>query len=383
MTDPLTRAKRADPSSPKSPRSMWGQLAAMTFALMVLFVAITVMYLGWAYWRVNLREVPFPSGQSSVNVVIEEGDASRSVLTKLQAQGVQFERIDLRLLLRAYPDALKGLQVGVYTIHQGATAKDIIATFDGGTIPDQAVRIPDGATRWDVERILNESPGLKRVAFQMKPEDLMKALGLPEYLTFEGFIAPETYRYATGSSDLTILRQAVNRQKRILDAAWAQRGDTQAKNPYELLTLASIIEKETGIHSDRHLVSSVFNNRLKVGMPLQTDPTVIYGLGPTFNGRLTKANLEAPTPYNTYRMKSLPPTPISMPTAASIEAAAQPAKTRFLYFVARGDGTSEFTTNLKDHNLAVQHFILRKEVTPLHLPHRHAKENAQGPLRAQ
>ena len=166
-----------------------------------------------------------------------------------------------------------------------------------------------------------------------------------------------------------------------MDEAWASRSaEVAVRTPYEALILASIVEKETGERSDRHLVSSVFHNRMKVGMPLQTDPTVIYGLGPAWRGRLTKQDLRSDTPYNTYRIPGLPPTPISMPTPASIEAAVHPAASRYLYFVSRGDGTSEFTTNLKDHNAAVRHFILRKQTTPLNLP---KAADEKGPLRAQ
>ena len=160
------------------------------------------------------------------------------------------------------------------------------------------------------------------------------------------------------------MKQAVAKQKALLAKAWESRSEAaKVKTPYEALTLASIIEKETGLATDRHLVSSVFNNRLSIGMPLQTDPTVIYGLGEKFSGNITRKDLQTPTPYNTYVIPALPPTPIAAPTWASIEAAVNPADTRFLYFVSKGDGSSHFSQSLAEHNRAVRQFILNRPKT--------------------
>ena len=263
-------------------------------------------------------------------------------------------------------EAAHRLHAGLYRFPVESTPLEAVRILAGRPIIDQQVRIPDGATLSEVMSILAGATNLKPVAAGMQPEALKAALGLEGYPSIEGFVAPDTYRYGSGTSDLAVLKQAVERQKKILEDAWAKRteGASELKSPYEALILASIVEKETGERSDRRLVSSVFNNRLKVGMPLQSDPTVIYGLGPSWSGRLAKRDLQAYTPYNTYRIEGLPPTPISSATPASIEAAVAPAETRYLYFVSRGDGTSEFTTNLRDHNRAVEHFILKRRKAP-------------------
>jgi UPF0755 protein len=173
----------------------------------------------------------------------------------------------------------------------------------------------------------------------------------------EGRFFPDTYTFAKGSSDVAVLRRAMRAMDRRLEAAWQQRSPSaSAKTPEEALILASIVEKETGRAVDRPLVSAVFNNRLRIGMPLQTDPTVIYGIGASFDGNLRKKDLQTDTPWNTYTRGGLPPTPIAMPGKASLLAAVQPAPSEALYFVARGDGTSQFSANLDDHNRAVNKY---------------------------
>ena len=173
----------------------------------------------------------------------------------------------------------------------------------------------------------------------------------------EGRFFPDTYHYSRGASDITVLRAAQQMLQKKLEAAWAERGkDVPLKSIDEALIMASIVEKETGLEADRTKVSSVFNNRLRIGMPLQTDPTVIYGLGASFDGNLRKKDLQTDTPYNTYTRKGLPPTPIALPGGNSIKAALQPAPSKALYFVARGDGSSVFSENLADHNRAVNQY---------------------------
>ena len=168
-----------------------------------------------------------------------------------------------------------------------------------------------------------------------------------------------------GLSDLDVMKLAVKRLEKLLTRLWEERDATvQVKTPYEALTLASIIEKESGLSEDRGKISSVFHNRLSKAMPLQTDPTVIYGLGPSFNGNLTKKDLQTETPYNTYRIAALPPTPIGAPSAASLRAALHPEATPYLYFVSRGDGSSEFSTNLAAHNRAGNKFLLKPRTKP-------------------
>ena len=185
----------------------------------------------------------------------------------------------------------------------------------------------------------------------------MEKLGKPG-IHPEGRFFPDTYTYAKGSSDMAVLKRAAKAMDKRLDAAWALRNpDTPLKSPEQALTLASIVEKETGKPSDRGQIAGVFSNRLRVGMLLQTDPTVIYGMGDRFDGNIRKRDLQTDTPYNTYTRPGLPPTPIAMPGKAALLAAVQPAPTKALYFVARGDGTSQFSATLDEHNRAVNKYI--------------------------
>jgi UPF0755 protein len=200
---------------------------------------------------------------------------------------------------------------------------------------------------------LAQAPRLKPSTAGWTEAQIMEALGAPG-VPAEGRFFPDTYSYSRGSSDLGVLRSAYRAMQGHLEAAWAQRApDTPLKTPDEALILASIIEKETGLEADRGLVGGVFVNRLRIGMPLQTDPTVIYGLGEAFDGNLRKRDLQTDTPFNTYTRRGLPPTPIALPGLASLRAAVRPQPTTALYFVARGDGSSVFSDNLADHNRAV------------------------------
>ena len=351
------------------------------FFLTVLFAILAVG--GFFGLRHYMNEVPVPVTvkTATVDVMVEEGDGARRIIAKMREAGLEVEDWSMRAASRLHPSGMGRIHAGLYRFPAGVTRTGILDLLAEGPVIDQQLRIPDGATIWEVRAIFAEGVNLKPVTRGMSEEELKSALGLSDYPSLEGFFAPDTYRYGSGTTDLAVMKQVVARQKRLLDEAWASRSEEVAvRTPYEALILASIVEKETGERSDRHLVSSVFHNRMKVGMPLQTDPTVIYGLGPAWKGRLTKQDLRSDTPYNTYRISGLPPTPISMPTPASIEAAVHPAASRYLYFVSRGDGTSEFTTNLKDHNAAVRHFILRRQTTPLNLP---KATDEKGPLRAQ
>ena len=372
-------SQKAEASKKKEKAEKPGFLKRIVRALLLLILVGAMACgggVGWLYWQVFKRPLDFPPDAQTVDVLVEEGDSARCVVEKIRSAGIQLNDTQLHVLARLYPEAVGNLHIGLYRFNRGMSPKAILDTLQGAPLIDQQIRIPDGSNVWDVKRILAAGVNLKQNIGALDDASLRERLGLADYTSLEGFVAPETYRYGSGSSDLSVLKQAVDRQKRLLEAAWEKRSPlvTELKNAYELLILASIIEKETGVKGDRHLVSSVFHNRLKRGMPLQTDPTVIYGLGPDWKGRLTRRDLQKETPYNTYKIPALPPTPISNPTPASIEAAANPADTDFLYFVARGDGSSEFTTNLRDHNRAVRHFLINKKTAPF--TSKYAKEKA-------
>jgi UPF0755 protein len=219
------------------------------------------------------------------------------------------------------------------------------------------VRLIEGWTFRQFRAELAKADALKPTTAALTDVALMAAIGAPAGQSPEGRFHPDTYAYSKGSSDLAVLKRAYHAMQKRLDAAWQERaGNSPLRTPDDALVLASIVEKETGVGADRGRVAGVFANRLRIGMPLQTDPTVIYGLGESFDGNLRKRDLLADTPYNTYTRGGLPPTPISMPGKASLLAAVHPEPTKALYFVARGDGSSAFSETLADHNRAVNQF---------------------------
>ncbi|MBX3633714.1 MAG: endolytic transglycosylase MltG, partial [Simplicispira sp.] len=239
----------------------------------------------------------------------------------------------------------------------GTTPRSLLEKLVRG---DETLRVLTLVEGWNLRQVRAAlaQAELRPDSAPLNDAALMERLGSPG-VPAEGRFFPDTYTYAKGSSDLAVLRRALHAMDRQLAAAWAQRAvDTPLKSPQEALVLASIIEKETGREADRALVAGVFTNRLRAGMLLQTDPTVIYGLGERFDGNLRRRDLQADTPYNTYTRVGLPPTPIAMPGKASLMAAVQPAATRALYFVARGDGSSQFSQSLDEHNRAVARYQL-------------------------
>ncbi len=331
----------------------------------MLVVLCAAMGLRWeADQRVFERAVESAKPDTAVRITVETGDSARRVMERLREAGLQVKDFDMRLAARLVKDhKLSSIHTGTYEFKPDLTPAGILETLARGPIVDQSLRIPDGAPVWEVLAIFRNATALKQTAASMPEAELRRALGI-DAGSLEGWFAPDTYHYTSGSADLAVMKQAVAKQKALLAKAWESRSEAaRVKTPYEALTLASIIEKETGLATDRHLVSSVFNNRLSIGMPLQTDPTVIYGLGEKFSGNITRKDLQTPTPYNTYVIPALPPTPIAAPTWASIEAAVNPADTRFLYFVSKGDGSSHFSQSLAEHNRAVRQFILNRPKT--------------------
>jgi UPF0755 protein len=218
------------------------------------------------------------------------------------------------------------------------------------------VRFIEGQTFFEMRKLLNEHPELGHDSKDLSEADILRAVGASETKA-EGVFFPDTYLVIPGTSDLKLLQRAYSAMQRHLAKAWETRDEALPyTEPYQALIMASIIEKETGQPSERSLIASVFINRLTKSMLLQTDPTVIYGMGPQFSGNLRKVDLQRDTPYNTYTRGGLPPTPIAMPGLAAIKAALNPAASNALYFVAKGDGSHEFSVNLEDHNRAVNKY---------------------------
>jgi len=318
--------------------------------LLGLLAAAAAAGAGW--WWVH---EPLALRTPTVDLSIEPGTLPRSV-----AQGVRDAGVDVNPDLLYAWFRLSGqdrlIKAGSYELEPGITPRALLRKLARGEEALRAVTLVEGWNIRQVRAALAKADMLKADTQGLSAEDLMKRLGRPGVHP-EGRFFPDTYTYSKGSSDVKVLQRAMRAMDKRLAAAWSQRSpQAVVKSPDEALILASIVEKETGKAADRTLISTVFHNRLRAGMPLQTDPTVIYGMGESFNGNLRKVDLQADTPWNTYTRAGLPPTPIAMPGKASLLAAVQPAPGKFLYFVAKGDGTSHFSDSLDEHNRAVNKY---------------------------
>ena len=324
-------------------------------ALVVLVVLAALAAAGAVWWWLDR---PLPLASPTVELSIESGANPREIAQAWVRAGVRVPPMLLYEWFRWSGDARR-IRAGSYVIGADTTPRQLLARMVQGDEAFERVRLQEGWTLRQFRAELAKAPNLKQTTASMSEAELMAALGAPNQRA-EGRFFPDTYLYARGVSDLTVLRRAYDTMKRRLDAEWAARQpNLPLKTPDDALTLASIVEKETGRAAERGLIAGVFVNRLRIGMPLQTDPTVIYGLGESFDGNLRKRDLQTDGPYNTYLRGGLPPTPIAMPSQAALRAALQPDNTKALYFVARGDGTSAFSESLAEHNRAVNQFQRR------------------------
>ena len=311
---------------------------------------------GAAWWWLHH---PLELAAPSLDVSIERGTGAQGVAQAVVDAGVQTDPLLMYAWFRASGSA-RQIKAGSYEITLGTTPISLLRKLVRGDEALRAVTLLEGWNIVQMRNALSKAELLKQDSQALGNDSIMAALGRPG-IHPEGRFFPDTYTYSKGSSDFAVLKRAMHAMDKKLAAAWALRQPTtQVKTPEQALTLASIIEKETGQPGDRSLVAGVFNNRLRIGMPLQTDPTVIYGMGATFDGNLRKRDLLTDTPYNTYLRRGLPPTPIAMPGMQSLLAAVQPATTTALYFVARGDGTSQFSSSLDEHNTAVNKYQRKK-----------------------
>ncbi|WP_420807460.1 endolytic transglycosylase MltG [Acidovorax kalamii] len=320
--------------------------------LLALIVLVGIALGGAAYWWLHQ---PLDLGPEPLELAIEPGTTPRGVARDVVAAGV---KTDARLLYAWFrvSGQDRAIKAGNYEIPPGTTPISLLQKLARGEEALRALTLVEGWNWRQVRQALAKEEQLKRDSATLTDEALMAQLGRPGVAP-EGRFFPDTYTYAKGSSDIALLRRAMHAMDRRLEAAWAQRAtDTPLKSADEALILASIVEKETGKASDRGQIAGVFVNRLRVGMLLQTDPTVIYGLGEKFDGNLRKRDLQTDTPWNTYTRPGLPPTPIAMPGKAALLAAVQPEATRALYFVAKGDGSSHFSASLEEHNRAVNRY---------------------------
>ena len=291
-------------------------------------------------------------------VEIPAGAGFRTAVRQLERGGIHARRWEFEALARLLGHS-RDIKAGNYFFAQAPRPVELLEKLTRGDVLQAEIRLIEGWTFAQFRAELNASPDLRHDTMGLEDAEVLKRLQVSEGHP-EGLFFPDTYLFAKGSSDLNVLRRAYRAQQRHLQAEWAARAQNLPyATPYEALIMASIVEKETGRPEERDLVAGVLVNRLRIGMRLQVDPTVIYGLGPAFDGNLKKAHLLEDGPYNTYTRAGLPPTPIAMPGLASLHAALQPAKTDALYYVSRGDGSSHFSKNITEHNKAVSKYQRR------------------------
>jgi len=325
----------------------------LILASVVSAVAVAGAFSLWA-------KQPITSSGAPIAFTVTPGSGVGAATQQLVAAGVPVNPVLFGLLARLTQKAGR-IKAGSYELKPDTTPRRLLDQLVRGEFAQESVTIIEGWTFRQMRQALAASPDLRHDSAALSDKELMEkiAAGSPDYKTKspEGLFFPDTYLFAKGASDMQILRQAHAQMVAKLTAAWeAREASLPYDTPYQALVMASIIEKETGQKSERAMIAGVFVNRLRTGMLLQTDPTVIYGMGDKYEGKIRKKDLETDTPYNTYTRAGLPPTPISLPGVQSLTAAMGPAKTDALYFVSRNDGTSKFSDNLPDHNKAVNQY---------------------------
>ena len=310
---------------------------------------------GWLYWfatqPVRLPRAPF-------DFTVRTGAGLKAVSRQLAEEGAFPDAHSFWILARIL-DRTPSIQAGTYRLDKPLTPLEILDKLARGDVMMVEMRFVEGTTvkQW-LAQLAKESRVKQTLAAKAEPE-VRAALGANGSL--EGWLFPDTYRFAPGTTDVEILKRAHGAMKKRLDEAWQSKApDLPLKTPYEALILASIVEKETGVAAERPLIASVFANRLRKSMRLQTDPTVIYGMGEAYDGNIRKKDLTTDTPWNTYTRDGLPPTPIAMPGAGSLQAAVNPADSDMLYFVGKGDGTHQFSATLEEHNRGVVKYQLKR-----------------------
>ena len=334
------------------------RLLKILFVLPLMALLIIAAY---GVWWVDqpLRLAAGVSEQTPLELEIPAGQSARGVAEKLSATGVQTSWVLLYGWFRVSGGS-RDIKAGSYEFAPGTTPRTLLSKLVRGEQAVRSITLLEGWNHRQVFEQVRGSADLTQDLEGLSTADVMALIGYPGRHP-EGRFFPDTYRVAKRATASSVLRQAAQAMDKRLAEAWAQRdANAPLRTPDEALILASIIEKETGLESDRRRIGGVFANRLRIGMRLQTDPTVIYGLGERFDGNLRRVDLQTDTPYNTYTRAGLPPTPIAMPGTASLRAAVQPSDTNAIYFVARGDGSSQFSATLEEHNAAVRRYILRR-----------------------
>lgn len=327
-------------------RQRWKRLAGATLLLIVTLVAARL----WLYQQHLQAPLQLP-GPYVLNVA--NGSNFTRIMRQLQQDGI-VDNNDLLYYVR-YHKLANQIRAGEYQLVAGMTPLAMLQLLLDGKVIEYQVRLGEGWTLQQALLAIQSHPAVAVTLDANDPAVLQTALQSERYP--EGLLFPETYNFTRGTTDLVLLQRAHAMMKEVLDAAWTERdASLPYANSYEALIMASIVEKETGLASEQPEISGVFVRRLQMGMKLQTDPTVIYGVGAAFDGNLTRAHLQTDTPYNSYTREGLPPTPIALPSRGAILAAVHPAPGTALYFVAKGDGSHYFSTTLEEHNAAVRQY---------------------------
>ena len=333
-----------------------------------VFLLILLLILGgvgfWGYQKLT-EFVHTPVNVTQDQLLTIERGTTGSKLAALLEQEKILEHADLLPWLLKLQPQLNKVKAGTYSLTGVKTLQDLLDMINSGKEAQFSVKFIEGKTFKEWRKNLENAPHLKQTLQGKTDKEIMALLDIPavakavyEWNNMDGWLYPDTYNYTPNSTDLELLKRSTTRLQKALDKAWNERDENlPLTDPYQMLILASVVEKETGIAAERPQVASVFINRLKANMKLQTDPTVIYGMGERYTGNIRKKDLETMTPYNTYMIEGLPPTPIAMVSESALQAVAHPAKTDFYYFVADGSGGHKFTRNLNEHNKAVQEYL--------------------------
>ena len=332
------------------------------FLLILLLILSGVGF--WGYQKLT-EFVHTPVNVTQDQLLTIDRGTTGSKLAALLEQEKILEHADLLPWLLKLQPQLNKVKAGTYSLTGVKTLQDLLDMINSGKEAQFSVKFIEGKTFKEWRKNLENAPHLKQTLQGKSDKEIMALLDIPagakavyEWNNMDGWLYPDTYNYTPNSTDLELLKRSTTRLQKALDKAWSERDENlPLADPYQMLILASIVEKETGVAAERPQVASVFINRLKANMKLQTDPTVIYGMGESYTGNIRKKDLETITPYNTYMIEGLPPTPIAMVSESALQAVAHPAKTDFYYFVADGSGGHKFTRNLNEHNKAVQEYL--------------------------
>ena len=332
------------------------------FLLILLLILSGVGF--WGYQKLTeFVHTPVNATQDQL-LTIDRGTTGSKLAALLEQEKI-LEHADLLPWLLKLQPQLNKVKAGTYSLTGVKTVQDLLDMINSGKEAQFSVKFIEGKTFKEWRKNLENAPHLKQTLQGKSDKEIMALLDIPavakavyEWNNMDGWLYPDTYNYTPNSTDLELLKRSTTRLQKALDKAWNERDENlPLADPYQMLILASIVEKETGVAAERPQVASVFINRLKANMKLQTDPTVIYGMGESYTGNIRKKDLETITPYNTYMIEGLPPTPIAMVSESALQAVAHPAKTDFYYFVADGSGGHKFTRNLNEHNKAVQEYL--------------------------